>query len=177
MHQEVRRWRLVEVRLDGRWQPAMLTGWRRPPGSTRWVVHVRWGPDGPGPGAEPWAWLLFDESTIRPLSEPVGFVPLKDAVVVPPEMAGTSAADDSGRCWRLAWVHVQGQWRSGLVTEQRRPAPDLPWIAHVRWGEDRQAAWLVADPATVRPIPAAEQAAPPVTPAPTTPAPAAGDRR
>ncbi|MFJ9448342.1 hypothetical protein ACIRRH_42005 [Kitasatospora sp. NPDC101235] len=77
--------------------------------------------------------------------------------MVPSEMTGTPATDDSGHCWRLAWIRTEGRWRSGLVTEQRRPAPDLPWIAHVRWGEDRQAAWLVADPATLRPIPAEMQ--------------------
>ncbi|MFJ9447130.1 hypothetical protein ACIRRH_35570 [Kitasatospora sp. NPDC101235] len=154
LHHDVRRWHLVEIRRGGGWRPALLTVWRRPPGSTSWVVHVRWGPDGPGPGEETWAWLLFDETTIRPLPEPAGPAPLKDAVMVPPEMTSTPAADDAGRCWRLTWIRTEGRWRSGLVTEQRRPAPDLPWIAHTRWGEDRQAAWLIADPATLRPIPA-----------------------
>ncbi|WBP92028.1 hypothetical protein [Kitasatospora cathayae] len=152
LHHDVRRWRLVEIRLGGRWRTALLTVWRRPPGSTTWVVHVRWGPDGPGPGEETWAWLLFDEKTIRPLPEPTGPTPLKDAVVVPREMTGTPAVDDSGRCWRLAWIRTDSRWCSGVVTEQRRPAPNLPWIACVRWGEDRQVAWLVADPATVRPV-------------------------
>ncbi|MFF4384577.1 hypothetical protein [Kitasatospora sp. NPDC001547] len=160
LHHDVRRWRLVEVRLGGGWRPALLTVWRRPPGSTRWVVHVRWGSDGPGPGEEAWAWLLFDETTIRPLPEPADPAPPRDAVVVPLEMTGTSATADSGRCWRLAWIRTDGRWRSGLIREQRRPAPDLPWIADARWGEDRQAAWLLADPATVRPIPAHGQATP-----------------
>ncbi|MFE4397941.1 MULTISPECIES: hypothetical protein [Streptomycetaceae] len=153
LHHDVRRWHLVEVRLGGGWRPALLSVWRRPPAGTGWVAHVRWGPDGPGPGKEEWAWLLFDEATIRPLSEPAAPVLPKDAVTVPSEMIGAPAADDSGRCWRLAWIRVDGRWRSGVVTERRRPAPDLPWIVHARWGEDRQAAWVVADPATVRPIP------------------------
>src|SRR5690349_7218230 len=96
LHREVRRWRLVEVRRDGRWQPALLTSWRRPPGGTGWVVHVRRGPDGPGPDAETWAWLLYDDATIRPLPEPDGRAPLRDAVVVPAEMIGAPAQDDSG---------------------------------------------------------------------------------
>ncbi|MEU3565772.1 hypothetical protein [Kitasatospora sp. NPDC006786] len=180
LHRDVRRWHLVEVRLGGGWRPALLSVWRRPPAGTGWVVHVRWGPDGPGPGAEEWAWLLFDEATIRPLPEPAGPAPLTDAVMVPKEMTGTPAEDDSGRCWRLAWIRTDGRWRSGVLTEQRRPAPDLPWIAHVRWGEDRQAGWVVADPAAVRPITGRPRdAAPAATaaPEPTEQAPAARGHR
>ncbi|MGA5823495.1 hypothetical protein ACPC54_37230 [Kitasatospora sp. NPDC094028] len=151
---DVRRWRLVEVRLGGAWRPALLTVWRRPPTSTTWVVHVRWGPDG-GPG-QAWAWLLYEAAAIRPLPEPAEPAPhlRRDAVVVPPEMAGPPAEDDAGRCWRLAWLRTGGRWRSAVVTEQRRPGPDLPWIVHARWGEGRDAAWLVADVAALLPVPA-----------------------
>ncbi|MFJ9461467.1 hypothetical protein ACIRST_41155 [Kitasatospora sp. NPDC101447] len=178
LHHDVRRWRLVEVRRAGVWTPALLTVWRRPPGSTRWVVHLRWGPDGPGPGEE-WAWMLFDEATIRPLPEPAQPIPPRDAVAVPQEMTGTPATDNSGRCWRLAWIRTDGRWRSALVTEQRRPAPGLPWIVDARWGEDRQTAWLVADPATVRPIATGPQACATTdrTPGPADQAAASGDPR
>ncbi|MFB7616841.1 hypothetical protein ACFC1F_21525, partial [Kitasatospora sp. NPDC056181] len=52
-----------------------------------------------------------------------------------------------------AWVRTAGRWHSGLVTARRRPGPG-PWIAHVRWGEDAQAAWVIADTAVLQPVPA-----------------------
>ncbi|MEU9044591.1 MULTISPECIES: hypothetical protein [unclassified Kitasatospora] len=151
---DTRRWRLVEIRLGGGWRPAMLTVWRRPPGSAVWVVHVAWG-DG-----DAWGWFLFDERTVRPLTEPRDDPPAAapffgrwhDATVVPAELAGQPAQDGSDGCWRLAWLRTGGQWRSALLTARRRPGPDLPWIVNARWGEDRQAAWLIADPVTLRPV-------------------------
>ncbi|MEE1821098.1 hypothetical protein PUR61_02610 [Streptomyces sp. BE20] len=165
---DVRRWRLVEVRLGGGWRPGMLTVWRRPPGSAMWVVHVRWAAD--GTVDQGWGWFLFDPEQIRPLPEPAGPPPTtvpyfgqwQDAVVVPAELAGTPDPDGGDRCWRLAWLRAAGEWRSALVTARRRPGPGLPWIAHARWGEDRAAAWVIADPAALQPLPAAGY---PVTPA------------
>ncbi|MFJ9692648.1 hypothetical protein [Kitasatospora sp. NPDC101183] len=75
----------------------------------------------------------------------------RDAVVVPVEMTGVPAPDGAGRCWQPAWIRAGGRWTSALVTERRRPGPDLPWIAHARWGEDRDAAWTVADDLTLLP--------------------------
>ncbi|MFJ9777158.1 hypothetical protein ACIRVF_38990 [Kitasatospora sp. NPDC101157] len=153
-YRDTRRWRLVEIRVGGDWRPGMLTVWRRPPGSAVWVVHVAWG-DG-----DSWGWFLFDERTVRPLPEPQDEPPAgppffgrwRDVTVVPAELAGQPAEDGSDGCWRLAWVRTGARWRSALVTAQRRPGPDLPWIVHARWGEDKAAAWLVADPITLRPI-------------------------
>ncbi|MFJ3793207.1 hypothetical protein [Kitasatospora sp. NPDC090091] len=160
---DVRRWRLVEIRLGGRWRPGMLTVWRRPPGSTMWVVHVRWAEGGAAPGEEGWGWFLFDPQRIRPVREPAGPPPTaapysgswQDAVVVPRELAGTSDPDGADRCWRLAWLRIDGGWRSALVTARRRPGPGLPWIADTRWGEDRATAWVIADAAVLRPLPPA----------------------
>ncbi|MFJ4094133.1 hypothetical protein ACIPYS_21340 [Kitasatospora sp. NPDC089913] len=160
---DVRRWRLVEVRLGGEWRAGLLTVWRRPPGATVWVVHVRWAAD--STGADPgWGWFLFDPERIRPLPEPSGPPPAaaphfgrwQDAVVVPGELAGIPDPDGGDRCWRLTWLRAAGEWRSALVTARRRPGPDLPWIAHARWGEDKAAAWVIADPTALRPLPAAE---------------------
>ncbi|MCG6499800.1 hypothetical protein [Kitasatospora sp. A2-31] len=56
-----------------------------------------------------------------------------------------------------------GGWEgvaAGLVTACRRLGER--WIAHVRWGEDRQVAWVVMDGTTVQPIPAGD---PPPAPA------------
>ncbi|MGW6917618.1 hypothetical protein ACWGB8_27870 [Kitasatospora sp. NPDC054939] len=159
-HRDVRRWRLVEIRLGGHWRPAVLTVWRRPPGGTGWVVHVAWGED--APGRENWGWFLFDDQRIRPLPEPAGTGPAgvgpagaggqPDAVLVPRELAGPPATAPAERCWRLAWLRTGGAWHSALVTARRRPAPGMPWIAHARWGEDRSAAWVIADPAALRPV-------------------------
>ncbi|MFD9591974.1 hypothetical protein ACFWA9_04345 [Kitasatospora sp. NPDC059973] len=156
---DVRRWRLVEIRLGGRWRLALLTVWRRPPGSGVWVVHVRWAPDTDSV-VQPWGWFLYTEDTVRPLPEPQDAAPTaapflgrwRDAVAVPAELAGAPAEDGTDRCWRLAWIRTGGHWRSGLVTARRRPGPHLPWIAHVRWGEDNDTAWLIADPTTLRPV-------------------------
>ncbi|MFE2727041.1 hypothetical protein [Kitasatospora sp. NPDC059327] len=164
---DVRRWRLVEIRLGGRWRPGLLTVWRRPPGSAVWVVHVTWGPEGAGPGAESWGWFLFDRDRIRPVPEPADPAPAiapysgtwRDAVRVPAELAGPAGTDPADRCWRLAWLRAEGAWRSVLVTARRRPGPGLPWIAHARWGEDKAAAWVVADGVTLRPLPRSEPAA------------------
>ncbi|MFE7524647.1 hypothetical protein ACFU7Y_02885 [Kitasatospora sp. NPDC057542] len=153
-YRDTRRWRLVEIRVGGGWRPAMLTVWRRPPGSAVWVVHVTWGP------GDFWGWFLFDERVVRPLPEPPDEPPARppyfgrwrDATVVPAELAGQPARDGADDCWRLAWVRAGGRWRSALVTAQRRPGPALPWIVHARWGEDKAAAWLVADPITLRPV-------------------------
>ncbi|MFJ9692647.1 hypothetical protein [Kitasatospora sp. NPDC101183] len=60
MCHDVRRWRLVEIRRAGRWQSALLTVWRRPPGATGWGVHLRWGPDDDSVSGEPWCWALYD---------------------------------------------------------------------------------------------------------------------
>lgn len=91
---DVRRWRLVEIRLGGEWRPGMLTVWRRPPGAACWVVHVRWAPDTDSP--QPWGWFLYTEETVRPLPEPQDAPPpaapflgrWRDAVAVPAELAG-----------------------------------------------------------------------------------------
>ncbi|MGW4896037.1 hypothetical protein ACWEQL_27850 [Kitasatospora sp. NPDC004240] len=160
-HRDVRRWRLVEIRLDGGWRPGLLTVWRRPPGAAVWVVHVAWGEDGAGAGQEGWGWFLYDEATIRPLPEPADPAPAtgpyfgtwRDAVAVPRELAGPPATDLTERCWRLAWLRTGGAWRSVLVGARRRPAPGMPWIAYARWGEDKQAAWVVTDPAVLRLLP------------------------
>ncbi|MER5353455.1 hypothetical protein ABT093_24355 [Kitasatospora sp. NPDC002551] len=157
-YRDVRRWRLVEIRHGGRWRPGMLTVWRRPPGSALWVVHVRWAPDGQEP--EGWGWFLFDKDRIRPLPEPTGRPPAgapyygvwRDAVVVPPELAGPAATDPAEQAWRLAWVRAEGGWRSALLTVRRRLGPG-PWITHARWGEDKAAAWLIADGTAVQPLP------------------------
>ncbi|MEU6238313.1 hypothetical protein [Kitasatospora sp. NPDC047058] len=55
------------------------------------------------------------------------------------------------RRWQLVWIRTGGRWSSGVVTACRRLGER--WIAHVRWGEDRQAAWVVTDGATVQPVP------------------------
>ncbi|MFG3055406.1 hypothetical protein ACGFZP_31285 [Kitasatospora sp. NPDC048239] len=158
---DVRRWRLVEVRLGGRWRPGLLAVWRRPPGSPRWVVHVRWGDDAAASDGQAWGWYLYSEQTVRPLPEPAGPAPVagpyfgrwRDAAAVPAEMAGAPDPGGGDRCWRLAWVRTGGRWCSGLVTALRRPGPG-PWIAHVRWGEGAQdAAWVVADVAVLQPVP------------------------
>ncbi|MFE2412354.1 hypothetical protein ACFXDE_28800 [Kitasatospora sp. NPDC059408] len=154
-YRDTRRWRLVEIRVGGGWRPAMLTVWRRPPGSAVWVVHVTWGADDAS-----WGWFLFDERTVRPMPEPQDDAPAgppffgrwRDTTIVPAELAGQPAPDGADGCWRLAWVRTGGRWRSALVTARRRPGPTMPWIMHARWGEDRSAAWLVADPVTVRPV-------------------------
>ncbi|MCX4682721.1 hypothetical protein [Kitasatospora purpeofusca] len=161
---DIRRWRLVEIRLSGDWKPAMLTVWRRPPGSTVWVVHVRWDDDATVPQGQPWGWFLFDERTVRPLPEPDDPPPARapfhgvwrDALTVPAELAGAPDPDGADRCWRLAWVRTGGGWRSGVVTARRRPGPDVPWIALTRWGEDKQSSWLLYDPAAVRILPPAD---------------------
>ncbi|MEV0536822.1 hypothetical protein [Kitasatospora sp. NPDC050463] len=155
-YRDERRWRLVEIRLGGRWRPAMLTVWRRPPGSAVWVVHVTWGPENTGA----WGWFLFDKNRIRPLPEPAGPAPTtapylgtwRDAVRVPGELAGPAGTDPTERCWCLAWLRADGAWRSVLVTARRCPAPQMPWIAHARWGEDKQAAWVIADGIALRPL-------------------------
>ncbi|MFF2080630.1 hypothetical protein ACFVXG_38430 [Kitasatospora sp. NPDC058162] len=160
-YRDKRRWRLVEIRVGGGWRPAMLTVWRRPPGSAVWVAHVAWG------AGDSWGWFVFDEHTVRELPEPQDEPPSgppffgrwRDATVVPAELAGQVAEDGSDNCWRLAWVRTGGRWRSALVTVRRRPGPGLPWIAKVRWGEDKESAWLVADPVTVRPVLVAVEAA------------------
>ncbi|MFE7525218.1 hypothetical protein ACFU7Y_05805 [Kitasatospora sp. NPDC057542] len=150
-----RHWRLIEIRRQGRWQPAMLTVWRRPPGSLLWVVHVMWSSD-PDSG---WGWFVYSEASIRPVPDPGEAAPAgapffgrwHDAVAVPRELAPPPGADpgDQER-WQLAWIRVDGAWRSGLVTAVRRPAPTMPWIAYCRWGEDKQVAWLVHDGQAVR---------------------------
>ncbi|MFJ3793490.1 hypothetical protein [Kitasatospora sp. NPDC090091] len=169
-YRDTRRWCLVEIKHAGRWTPALLTVWRRPPNSSVWVVHVTWGEDGTTPGTEGWGWFLYDDGkTIRPLPEPADPPPTgppflgtwRDAVIVPPELTGPPGADGETRCWRLAWARIDDQWRSGLVTAQRRPGPDLPWIAQFRWGEDKQCAWLIADGITLRPVPT--ESTPPTT--------------
>ncbi|MBV6703287.1 hypothetical protein KV557_40450 [Kitasatospora aureofaciens] len=99
---------------------------------------------------------IFDERTVQPLPEPAGPPPTgrwPDATVVPAELTGLPAPDNAGRCRDLAWIRNGGQWNSGIVTERHRPGPDLPTIAHVRWGEDRQAAWIVETPAALHPVP------------------------
>ncbi|MFF1909490.1 hypothetical protein [Kitasatospora sp. NPDC058218] len=162
-YRDERRWRLVEIRLGGRWLAGMLTVWRRPPGSAVWVVHVTWGPEATGS----WGWFLFDRDRIRPLPEPADPAPAaapylgtwRDAVRVPAELAGPAGTDPADRCWRLAWLRAEGAWRSVLVTARRRPAPQMPWIAHVRWGEDKAAAWVIADGISLRPLPRSEPAA------------------
>ncbi|MEU6238598.1 hypothetical protein [Kitasatospora sp. NPDC047058] len=182
-YQDVRRWRLVEIRLGGQWRPAMLTVWRRPPGSPVWVVHVTWGEDGTTPGEEAWGWFMFDNDRIRPVPEPHDPAPTtaphlgtwRDAVRVPGELTGPPSTSPADRCWKLAWLRTEGAWRSVLVTARRRPGPALPWIAHARWGEDKQAAWVIADATTLRPLPApapdtdvdAEPGTPAAAPAPT----------
>ncbi|MFD5083094.1 hypothetical protein ACFWOG_10690 [Kitasatospora sp. NPDC058406] len=161
---DVRRWRLVEIRLGGRWRPGLLTVWRLPPGSAGWVVHVRWDDDATASEGQAWGWFLYDEETVRPLPEPGDRPPARapfhgvwrDALTVPSELAGAPDPEGADRCWRLAWVRTGGAWRSGLVTARRRPGPDVPWIAHARWGEDRQSAWLLYDPAAVRILPHTE---------------------
>ncbi|MEU9048012.1 MULTISPECIES: hypothetical protein [unclassified Kitasatospora] len=63
------------------------------------------------------------------------------------------AAAPEESCWRLAWLRTGGAWRSALVTVRRRPGPGLPWIVYARWGEDKDAAWVIVDDAVVRPLP------------------------
>ncbi|MER7582642.1 hypothetical protein [Kitasatospora sp. NPDC097691] len=166
-HRDVRRWRLVEIRQGGRWRPGLLTVWRRPPGSAVWVVHVRWADDATADGIDAWGWFLFDEHRIRPLPEPDNPAPAhepyygtwRDAVAVPRELAGPPTATPDESCWRLAWLRTGGGWRSALVTARRRPGPGLPWIAYARWGEDKDAAWVIADDIVVRPLPRTEHTA------------------
>ncbi|GAA1977530.1 hypothetical protein [Kitasatospora viridis] len=57
-------WQIVIVHVEGRWQPALLTAWKRLPSG--WVAHVRWRTTrNPGDG---WAWLRHDPATIQPLT-------------------------------------------------------------------------------------------------------------
>ncbi|MFI6449530.1 hypothetical protein [Kitasatospora sp. NPDC050543] len=63
VHDE-RAWKLVWIRVGGAWRSGVLTVWRRPPNSTVWVAHVRWGE------GDHWGWFLYDPATIRPAPEP-----------------------------------------------------------------------------------------------------------
>ncbi|WP_218207145.1 hypothetical protein [Kitasatospora aureofaciens] len=117
------------------------------------------------PGTFDRGWYCFDDTRIRPLAEPAD-VPgapaaRRDAVRVPAELAGPPGTDPADSCWRLGWLRIGGAWCSALITARRRPAPGMPWIAHARWGEDKQAAWIVVDNAVLRlvppePVPAAQ---------------------
>ncbi|MFJ2193098.1 hypothetical protein ACIOJE_35015 [Kitasatospora sp. NPDC087861] len=154
---DIRRWRLVRIRLDGQWRNAMLTVWRRPPGGAVWVAHVCWGPEATLPPA--WGWFLHTPA-LEPLPEPGENGPVADAVAVAPEAVGPSDPDGADRCWSLAWVRLGGAWRSAVVLERRRPpAPDLPWAVYARWGEDKAAGWLLADGTAVRPVAASSSTA------------------
>ncbi|MET9615376.1 hypothetical protein [Kitasatospora indigofera] len=54
------RWRRVEVRLGGRWRPAVVERWRLHHGSTRWIALLRW-----GPGPLERDWVLYEPATVR----------------------------------------------------------------------------------------------------------------
>ncbi len=158
MSHDIRRWRLVRIRLGGRRRNAMLTVWRRPPGGAVWVAHVCWGPESASPQA--WGWFLHNPQALEPLAEPGESAPVADAVAVAPEVVGPSDPDGADRCWNLAWIRIGGAWRSAVVIERRRPpAPGLPWAVYARWGEDKDAGWLLADGVAVRPVAEASTAA------------------
>lgn len=57
-------WEIVIVHVEGRWQPALLTVWRRLPSG--WVAHVRWRKA--GNPADGWAWIRHDPATLQPLT-------------------------------------------------------------------------------------------------------------
>jgi hypothetical protein len=59
------RWRRVEIRLGGRWRPAVLERWRLHQGSMRWVALVRW-----GTGRGERAWVLHEPATVRQAPRP-----------------------------------------------------------------------------------------------------------
>jgi hypothetical protein len=63
-HQCRETWQIVIIRVEGRWQPGLLTIWRRCPGY--WAAYVRWRMD-PDP-AKGWGWFRHDPATIRPLT-------------------------------------------------------------------------------------------------------------
>ncbi|MFF3598021.1 hypothetical protein [Kitasatospora indigofera] len=54
------RWRRVEVRLGGRWRPAVVERWRLHHGSTRWIALLRW-----GPGTQERDWVFYEPATVR----------------------------------------------------------------------------------------------------------------
>lgn len=63
-HPTTAAWQIVIVHVEGHWQPALLTQWRRLPSG--WVAHVRWRQTtDPGDG---WAWLQHDPATLQPLT-------------------------------------------------------------------------------------------------------------
>ncbi len=70
----------------------------------------------------------------------------------PEHRPGTRSAPQyrKDRTWRLVHVRIGGRWCSDLLTVWRRPAGSAVWVAHVRWGEDLNWAWLIYDPATIR---------------------------
>ncbi|PYC83466.1 hypothetical protein C7C46_09035 [Streptomyces tateyamensis] len=57
-------WQIVILHIEGRWQPGLLTQWRRLPSG--WVCLVRWRKD-PDP-ASGWGWVRWDPATIQPLT-------------------------------------------------------------------------------------------------------------
>ncbi|WP_101382710.1 hypothetical protein [Kitasatospora sp. GP30] len=63
-HPSTDAWQIVIVHVEGAWQPALLTQWRRLPSG--WVAHVRWRKTAdPGDG---WAWLAYTPATLQPLT-------------------------------------------------------------------------------------------------------------
>jgi hypothetical protein len=59
------RWRWVEIRVGGRWQPGQVERWHLCQGSTRWMALISWGPDGRVRG-----WYLYDPATVRRTPRP-----------------------------------------------------------------------------------------------------------
>ncbi|WP_190215537.1 hypothetical protein [Kitasatospora indigofera] len=63
-------WRIVEVRVGGRWRPAVVERWRLHHGSTRWIALLRW-----GSGPQERGWVLYDPATVRQAPRPTDVVP------------------------------------------------------------------------------------------------------
>lgn len=58
-------WQIVIIHIEGRWQPGLLTEWRRMPGY--WAALIRWRQD-PRLPAEGWGWFRHEPRTIQPLT-------------------------------------------------------------------------------------------------------------
>lgn len=58
-------WQIVIIHIEGRWQPGLLTQWRRLPSG--WVALVRWRQP-PHDPIDGWGWFRHDPATIQPLT-------------------------------------------------------------------------------------------------------------
>ncbi|WP_354645266.1 hypothetical protein [Kitasatospora camelliae] len=62
----------------------------------------------------------------RPENRPSGTRLVPDAVPLDP------GAAPQERTWRLVWIRIGGQWRSGILSAWCRPPGSRIWLAQVR---------------------------------------------